>query len=104
MPYYYTRFQARLRAEQAQQVKPSVPHDEIAHIAVLIQEAKKHCGYISKIGVMADLFQYIVDHPTIMNVEKFRIATKNNITELNSDPTVKATKRLLLAIDVLEKM
>lgn len=100
MPRYHTRFQVRLQAQK----KQSTLHEEVAHITRMILESEKHRGYISKIGIAAELFEYIVDHPTVMKSEKFRMAMKNKIQEFNSDPTVKACKRLQTVMGVLEKM
>ena len=71
---------------------------------MLILESEKHRGYISKIGIAAELFEYIVDHPTVLKSDKFRMTMKNKIQEFNSDPTVKACKRLQNVMGVLEKM
>ena len=100
MPRYNTRFQVRLQMQMQQ----SNFQKEKEHIKMMILESVKHRGYISKVGIAADLFEYIVAHPTVMKSEKFRMSMKNKIQEFNSDPTVKACKRLQTVMGVLEKM
>jgi len=104
MPRYHTRFQVRLQAQQSQKAQQSSLQEEVAHITMLILESEKHRGYLSKIGIAAELLEYIVDHPTVMKSEQFRIAMKNKIQEFNSDPNVNACKRLQTVMGVLEKI
>ena len=129
MPRYNTRFQVNKQQAQQQekekeqqaqeQPKPNcicvlcsparyekkpIPKEEIEYIRSSIHSSTIAESRQSKVLLSAELFEYIVAHPSIMSNPKFYNNTMLKILEFENDSTVIAYKKLLSAMEKMKKL
>jgi len=129
MPRYNTRFQVNKQQAQQQekekeqqaqeQPKPNcicvlcsparyekkpIPKEEIEYIRSSIHSSTIAESRQSKVLLSAELFEYIVAHPSIMSSPPFYNNTMQKIQEFENDSTVIAYKKLLSAMEKMKKL
>jgi len=84
--------------------KKPIPKEEIEYIRSSIHSSTIAESRQSKVLLSAELFEYIVAHPSIMSSPPFYNNTMQKIQEFENDSTVIAYKKLLSAMEKMKKL
>lgn len=84
--------------------KKTIPQEEINYIGAAIRSSENLPDRHSRVLLSAELFEYIVAHPTILSNPNFYQTTMKKIQEFENDTTVNAYAKLLSAMEKLKNM